>query len=186
MTPELATLLAAAVVMSVAGSFAPVFSGEAFIALTTLTQPPSHVLAIAIAVAVGQTIGKAVTFAAARAAIGRSGREQSLIRLMQRPLRWLVATPARPGTLREARTRLMPPSQAVRRVHAWADRAMAGTRARPVLLLSAGGGLPPLLPVTIYAARSPMNLATFTAYCATGRTLRMLAIAAAALSAAST
>lgn len=195
MSTGLLTLVAVALVMSVVGSFAPVFPGEAFIAVVAVANPLPDTIAVALAVAVGQTVGKALTFALARAAFTGLARPPAPMvgSVMPRGRSWpaldrahasAVAVRARGGVSVRVGAWWVPVRRSLARLHTWADASMAGRAALPVVLLSATIGLPPLLAVTLYASRSPMRLATFAACCASGRTLRTLAVAAAALSVA--
>ncbi|WP_223305166.1 hypothetical protein, partial [Cellulomonas sp. B6] len=67
MTGLVLGLVATGLVMSLVGSFAPVFAAEAYVVGVALTQPADVALAVAGAVVVGQTLGKAAVLASVRA-----------------------------------------------------------------------------------------------------------------------
>jgi hypothetical protein len=59
-------------------------------------------------------------------------------------------------------------------VVAWLDRPAL---AAPVLLLSAVVGFPPLLLVSVYAARTSMSALVFALVCLAGRSVRFVLVA---------
>jgi hypothetical protein len=176
MTTIVLVLVATGLLMSVVGSFAPVFAAEAYVVAVALAQPLGVTLAVAAAVVAGQTLGKLVVLRTARSARLRGGRWTD---------RWarLVRTRARLAWLRERgrgsrRVRLAGWfRRRVAPVDRWTIDAMARPQAPLVVALSGAVGLPPLLVVTVYAGRSRMSATWFAAACAAGRGARMLTLA---------
>jgi hypothetical protein len=111
---------------------------------------------LGIAAALGQTGGKLLIFLGTRGVV-RSERLQAWSRKRARK-------PKRFVWLRSANRRLI----------ALLDRPALATT---VVFLSAALGLPPLLLVSVYAARTPMSAITFTAVCLLGRAIRFALIA---------
>ena len=171
MTTIALVLVATGLLMSVVGSFAPVFVAEAYVVAVAIAQPVGVALAVAAAVVVGQTLGKLVVLRFASSARLRAGWwrtrwAERWARLEREPRRvawWARLT----GWFRR---RVAP-------VDRWTVDAMARPRAPLVVALSGAVGLPPLLVVTVYAARSTMSTAWFAAGCAAGRGARMLTLA---------
>ncbi|MBT0993870.1 hypothetical protein KIN34_06165 [Cellulomonas sp. DKR-3] len=167
-------LVATGLLMSVVGSFAPVFVAEAYVVAVAVAQPVGVALAVAAAVVVGQTLGKLVVLVCARAAppADGAGRRAWLDRLRARTERWRAARagsgPARAGGWLRRH---------VASVDRWTVDAMARPRAPLVVAVSGAVGLPPLLVVTVYAGRSTMPTSWFAAACAAGRGARMLTLA---------
>ncbi|GEM_PF-6513920 len=190
MTSGLLGLVLVALVMSVAGSFAPVFCAEAFVGVVAAGHPAGHAVAVALAAAAGQTAGKTMVLLAARSASGRCAPAGWVVpggRLLARSgPRRSAATGARGARASAVATAVRVPVRALAWAHARAARAVDGPAARPVVLLSGAVGLPPLLAVTLYASGSPMRVRAFVAWCGSGRAVRMLAVAGAAWAAAGT
>jgi len=181
-------------------AFVPAIPIEAYLvaAITTTGADP---VAMGIAAGLGQTVGKLVTFQAARGVIrssrlrrslaGRTGPPGSgspesspLGRAWAGTRRRLAVTCER---LAAAVRRTVPPalgrwSRAVvrsagaasKRLIILLDRpAVAG----PTVFLSALLGIPPLLVTSVYAAGTRMSATTFGVVCFAGRSVRFIAIA---------
>ena len=140
--------LAGAVGYGFVSAFAPVLPAEPYLAAMVATVGTAAV-PLGIAAAVGQTLGKLVIFLATRGVL-RSARLRS----------WLGRRRSSPGRFAA--------------VVAWLDRPAL---AAPVLLLSAVVGLPPLLLVSVYAARTSMSAPVFTLVCLAGRSVRFVLVA---------
>jgi membrane protein YqaA with SNARE-associated domain len=173
MTGLVLGLVATGLVMSLVGSFAPVFAAEAYVVGVALTQPADVALAVAGAVVVGQTLGKAAVLASVRAAPRWSwmrGVRVAVARGAHGPAggagAWWVGLAART-------TAWAGP------VHRWTADALGRPAAPLVVVLSGAVGLPPLLAVTLCAGSSRMRSGAFVAACAAGRGLRMGALAVA-------
>ncbi len=202
MTAAVLGLVVTGLVMSVVGSFAPVFAAEAYVVAVALAQPTEVALVVAAGVAAGQTAGKVVLLASARA----SSRWAWAVRVRSRTDAWTAwarpraddlpacgATVAhdRPGRAADGGPGRIPgrgPARllgvpvlraagALTPVHRWVVAAMARPGAPLVVALSGAVGLPPLLATTLYAGASTMRTASFVVACATGRTARMVALA---------
>ncbi|WP_087507796.1 hypothetical protein [Cellulomonas iranensis] len=169
MTGLVLGLVVTGLLMSLVGSFAPVFAAEAYVVGVALAQPPPVALAVAGAVVVGQALGKAAVLASVRAAprwpwvrgaraAAEHGRRGSGA--------WGVALAARTAAW----------TGPVRR---WTTEAMGRPSAPFVVVLSGAVGLPPLLAVTLCAGPSRMRLGSFVAACVAGRGVRMGALAVA-------
>jgi membrane protein YqaA with SNARE-associated domain len=150
----IAVLAAAAV--GLLSAFLPLTPAEPYlIAAVATTGAPA--VALGVAAAAGQTVGKVVIFLGARGAIRSPWLQHRLRR------RTPAASPP-PGWLRAAGARLVG----------------AMERPRPaigVLLLSAVTGFPPLLAVSVYLGRTPMRPVVFAATCLLGRTIRFVTVA---------
>ena len=173
MTGLVLVLVATGLLMSLVGSFAPVFAAEAYVVGVALAQPPGVALAVAGAVVVGQTLGKAAVLASVRSASRWSwarGVRAAVARGAHGPAE--VAGPWWAGLA--ART-----SAWAGPVHRWTAAAMGRPAAPLVVVLSGALGLPPLLAVTLCAGTSRMRGGAFVAACAAGRGLRMAALAVA-------
>lgn len=140
-------------------AFVPVTPVEPYlVALAAGGQP---MVAVGIAAAAGQTAGKLVIFLATRATL-RSGTVRGWAARIG--ARYSRRSPAEPGRLRVR----------LRRLTALLDRP---TLVVPTVLLSAVTGVPPLLAVSVHAARTRVSASAFALCCLTGRALRFLAIA---------
>lgn len=174
-------LLAAGLGVGVVSGLTPVLPAEAYVVAVALTHDRSLAVAVAAAVAVGQTAGKVVVFSAVRGA----GRSRWLGRLRARSGRGSVlVTDAPPSGDRPVPGRAR--NRAVARARTWLATASAACLAAlesragwAVVLLSAATGLPPLLAMTLVAGASSMRRTTFAAACLIGRTALFVAIAAA-------
>lgn len=173
MTGLVVGLVVTGLLMSLVGSFAPVFAAEAYVVGVALAQPPPVALAVAGAVVVGQTLGKAAVLASVRAAP-----------------RWAPVRAVRVAVARGAQGQaggadawwsgLAARTAAwVGPVQRWTARAMGRPSAPLVVVLSGAVGLPPLLAVTVCAGSSRMRGGAFVAACAAGRSVRMGALAVA-------
>jgi membrane protein YqaA with SNARE-associated domain len=153
-------------------AFVPVTPVEPYlVALAAGGQP---MVAVGIAAAAGQTAGKLVIFLATRATL-RSGTVRGWAsrlgaRYSRRP-RDSRRSRAEPGRLRAGPGRLR---TRLRRLTALLDRP---TLVVPTVLLSAVTGVPPLLAVSVHAARTRVSASMFALCCLAGRAIRFLAIA---------
>lgn len=159
-----------ALLMSLAGSFAPVFAAEAYVVGVALAQPTDVALLVAAAVVVGQTLGKVAVLGSVRTGARwrwvravRAGVARGVGHRHAAPAWWSAATAW-------TATWAAP-------VHRWTVDAMGRPAAPLVVVLSGAVGLPPLLVVTLCAGASTMRAAWFVVACATGRGVRMLALA---------
>jgi len=140
-----------------ASAFVPAIPIEPYLAGAVLTTSASG-LFLGIAAGVGQTAGKALIFLGTRGAV----RSAWLRSWLARRRKGRAGT----GTGRFAR--------AGRRLLDLLDQRWFAV---PVVLLSAVVGLPPLLLVSVYAARTRMGVLTFAAVCLVGRSARFVAVA---------
>ncbi|GAB7046868.1 hypothetical protein [Catenuloplanes indicus] len=154
----IAAVLAALVVGAVS-AILPITPVEPYLigVVAATDEPP---IPLGIAAGIGQTAGKLLLFGTVRGAV-RSERLRALI------ARKVPARPAGTG-----RTRVL--LERTRVVMQTLDRPR---QAVPILFASAFLGFPPLLLVTVYAARGPMSVTMFTAVCLAGRCARFVAIA---------
>jgi membrane protein YqaA with SNARE-associated domain len=147
------TAVLSAFAVALLSAFVPVTPVEPYlVALAAAGGKP--VVAAGVAAAVGQSAGKVLIFLGARATV-RSGPVR----------RWAArrASRARPG---RAKGRL-------RRLTALLDRPAL---VAPIVFLSAVTGVPPLLAVSVHAARTRVSAPVFTLCCLIGRTIRFLAV----------
>jgi len=125
----------------------PVFNAEAY-AVASVAVSPWLVVPIIVALALGQTAGKLLLFEAARR-----------------------------GSTRFRRVRKGPGHRSVR----WAHRIQQSLReprtAIPLVLTSAGLGLPPLAVVSVAAGAAGQRRSGFALMCFAGRTVRFTALA---------
>lgn len=146
------SVLAAAAV-GLLSAFLPFVPAEPYLiaAVATTGAPP---LAVGLAVAVGQTVGKILIFLGARGAFRSPWLRRRLAKKPKKPTgRWTAA-----GA----------------RLVALMDRP---TQTVGVLFASAVTGFPPLLAVSVYLGRTPMRPVVFGATCLVGRAVRFVAIA---------
>lgn len=186
--------------VALASAFVPAIPIEAYLvaAITTTGADP---VTLGIAAGVGQTVGKLLTFLAARGVIrssrlrrsqGRHGgslESESAERSL--PRRTWVRARRRTAVARERMTevlsRAVPPAigrwsrAAARPVRALSKRLIVlldrPVVAAPTVFLSALLGIPPLLVTSVYAAGTRMSATTFGAVCFLGRSIRFIAIA---------
>ncbi|MDN3241317.1 hypothetical protein [Glycomyces tritici] len=141
-------------------------------------------IALGIAAAVGQTLGKTTLFLGARGAF-RSARLRRWVEAAEERRDRRRADRSPEGAAAEGdgaastavRVRRGPLAALIafgRRLLALLDRP---SLAVPILLLSATTGLPPLMATSIYAAGTRINLPLFVAACLVGRSIRFIAIA---------
>jgi membrane protein YqaA with SNARE-associated domain len=131
--------------------------------VTAGDQPP---LPVSVAAAVGQTAGKVVIFLGTRAAL-RADR-------VRRLWAWVVRRYANPaGEPPRRRWWWHRLGQVGRRLTAVLDRP--GLVA-PTVLLSSVVGVPPLLVVSVHAARTRIAAPVFALCCLVGRTVRFFAL----------
>jgi membrane protein YqaA with SNARE-associated domain len=147
--------LVGAVLYGFASAFLPALPVEPYLAgmvaaLGTAAVP------LGVAAALGQTAGKLVIFLGTRGVL-RSERLRA----------WSSRHATKPKRFVWLRS-------ASRRLTAVLDRPALAT---PVVFLSAALGLPPLLLVSVYAARTPMSAITFTVVCLLGRAIRFVLVA---------
>jgi membrane protein YqaA with SNARE-associated domain len=149
-----------------ASAFIPAIPVEPYIVGLMATTEQNAVL-VGIAAGIGQTIGKLLIFLGVRGLI----RAPILQRWLGRRAKALPApepeTPTGGGVGTKIRT-------AGVKLTALLDRPALSA---PIVLLSATVGLPPLLLVSAYAARTRMTVGMFTATCLLGRSIRFVAIA---------
>jgi membrane protein YqaA with SNARE-associated domain len=157
----IAVLTAAAV--GLLSAFLPLTPAEPYLlaAVTTTGAPP---VALGVAAAAGQTVGKVLIFLGARGAIRSPW-------LHRQPSGRARTAPEPPGRLR---TTLARPKAAGARLVEVIDRPRQATG---VLLVSAVTGFPPLLATSVYLGRTPMRPAAFAATCFLGRMIRFVTIA---------
>jgi membrane protein YqaA with SNARE-associated domain len=146
-------------------AFVPVTPVEPYlVALAAGGQPT---VAVGIAAAAGQTAGKLVIFLGTRAAL-RSGTVRGwssrLAARYSRRSRFSRRSPAEPGRFRAG----------LRRLTALLDRPALVV---PTVLLSAVTGVPPLLAVSVHAARTRVSAPVFALCCLAGRAIRFVAVA---------
>ncbi|MEU8087216.1 hypothetical protein AB0B57_26830 [Micromonospora sp. NPDC049101] len=157
----IAVLMAAAV--GLLSAFLPFTPAEPYLiaAVTTTSTPP---VALGVAAAAGQTVGKVLIFLGARGAIRSTWLRQ---RLSGRP----TTAPRQPGRLG---TMLARPKAAGARLVEVLERPR---QSNGMLLVSAVTGLPPLLAASVYLGRTPMRPAAFALTCLLGRAIRFVTIA---------
>ncbi|MEU8328445.1 hypothetical protein [Micromonospora sp. NPDC048839] len=157
----IAVLVAAGV--GLLSAFLPFTPAEPYLIATvaTTSAPP---VALGMAAAAGQTVGKVLIFLGARGAIRSTWLQR---RLRGRP----PAAPARPGRLG---TMLARPKAAGARLVEVLERPHQSTG---MLLVSAVSGLPPLLAASVYLGRTPMRPVTFAVTCLLGRAIRFVTVA---------
>lgn len=140
---------ALAIVVGVVSALLPLVNAEAYVLIALTRTNVATSLAVAIALAVGQTMGKLLLFEAARRGTGR-----------------LHARLSRHGEGRTERWRC--------RVCSLMTRRRTGL---PTVLASASVGLPPLALVSLVAGASEQKRCEFGAVCLVGRTARFVALA---------
>lgn len=167
----------AALAVGLLSAFLPFTPAEPYLiaAVATTGAPP---VALGVAAAAGQTVGKLLIFLGSRGAIRSPWLRR---RLSRRPP---GASPP-PGQLGTMLAR--PKTVGARLGMILARLKAAGARlvevmerprqATGVLLVSAVTGFPPLLAASVYLARTPMRPLAFAATCLLGRTIRFVTIA---------
>lgn len=157
----IAVLAAAAV--GLLSAFLPFTPAEPYLlaAVATTGAPP---VALGVAAAAGQTVGKMVIFLGARGAIRSPWLQRRLHRTPSAP-------PKPPGRLGMILAR---PRAAGARLVEIVDRPRQATG---VLLVSAVTGFPPLLAASVYLGRTPMRPVAFAVTCLLGRTIRFVTTA---------
>jgi membrane protein YqaA with SNARE-associated domain len=140
--------LLGAVLYGFASAFVPVLPAEPYLAGMVATFGTAAV-PLGIAAAIGQTLGKLVIFLATRGLLRSSRLRSRLDRRHSSPGRFV-------------------------RLIALLDRPALAV---PVLLLSGVVGFPPLLLVSVYAARTSMSALVFAVVCFVGRSVRFVLIA---------
>jgi membrane protein YqaA with SNARE-associated domain len=127
---------------------------------------------LGIAAGLGQTIGKLLLFGTVRGAV----RSDYLRRVITRkvPVTAQVAGEDPPAVEAAAPKRGRALLERTRVVMQTLDQPR---QAVPILFASAFLGFPPLLLVTVYAARGPMPVGLFAAVCVVGRCARFVVIA---------
>lgn len=141
MTTLIATVLALAV--GLGSALMPLINAEAYALVTAAGASPSLVMLVVLALALGQTLGKAVLFEASR-----------------RGTRWLP------------KRRRQPSARAARwaeRVGGWLRSRRTGPA---VVLASAAAGVPPLAVVSIVAGAVGQRRSVFIPLCLLGRLTR--------------
>ncbi len=138
-----------AILVGVVSALLPLVNAEAYVLIAAARANVARTLGVAVALAVGQTVGKLVLFHVARRGSGR-----------------LHARLSRRGEGRAARWQ--------DRVCGLMTRRRTGL---PTVLASATVGLPPLALVSLVAGASTQRRWEFGAVCLVGRTARFAAIA---------
>ena len=195
----IATVVTTAAVAA-ASAFVPAIPIEAYL-VAVITTTGTDPVALGIAAGLGQTVGKLLTFLAARGVIRSSRLRRSLGQHTgppgsgstegSPPRRPCARTRRRLAVARERMaatlSRAVPPllkrwsraagrsaGAASKRLIILLDRPVV---AAPIVFLSALVGMPPLLVTSVYAAGTQMSAATFGAICLVGRSIRFIAIA---------
>lgn len=168
-----------AALTALVSAFFPITPVEPYlVALAAATEYSP--IALGIAAAVGQTIGKATLFLGARGALHserlRRWTEAAKERRERRRCDRAANVPVGGGTAVRARLRTPLDSLVAsgRRLLTLLHRPAL---AAPILLLSATTGFPPLMATSIYAAGTKINLPLFLTACVIGRSIRFIAIA---------
>jgi membrane protein YqaA with SNARE-associated domain len=159
----------ATVATGFASAFIPAIPVEPYIVGLMATTEQNAVL-VGIAAGIGQTVGKLLIFLGVRGLINAPILQRWLGRRAKASPPAESAEPETPtggGVGTKIRT-------AGVRLTALLDRPALSA---PIVLLSATVGLPPLLLVSAYAARTRMTVGMFTATCLLGRSIRFVAIA---------
>jgi membrane protein YqaA with SNARE-associated domain len=157
----IAVLAAAAV--GLLSAFLPFTPAEPYLIAAVATTGAAPV-ALGVAAAAGQTVGKVLIFLGARGAV----RSPWLQRRLSRRTPAASQPPGRLGTM------LARPKAAGARLVEVMERPR---QAIGMLLVSAVTGFPPLLAASVYLGRTPMRPAAFAATCLLGRTIRFVMIA---------
>ena len=157
MTAGVLSAVLSAFAVAALSAFVPVTPVEPYlVALAAGGQPT---VAVGIAAAAGQTAGKLVIFLATRATL-RSGTVRGWAARWGARFSRRSRSPAKPGRLRRLTALLDRPSLVV-----------------PTVLLSAVTGVPPLLAVSVHAARTRVSAPVFALCCLAGRAIRFVAVA---------
>ena len=142
-----------AVVTGTGSALLPVVNAEVYAVGAAGRSQPGLAMALVVCLALGQTLGKLVLFETARRGGGRVGR-------------WVARRETKRGERRPGRS---------------SGRIKEALRSRrtgdPLVLLSAGFGLPPLAAVTLAAGASGQRRWEFAALCLVGRTARFAVLA---------
>lgn len=143
----------------VVSAIVPIVNAETYVVTAQLST--AHALPLAIAVGVGQSIGKTVLFLGVR-----RGRDLPFVR------RHRTSAP-RPGA--------RPPGRVRRQTRLVIARllALVGTKrwGLPIVFLAASVGLPPVYAVSLLAGATSMALPWFFLTVLTGRVIRFVALA---------
>jgi uncharacterized membrane protein YdjX (TVP38/TMEM64 family) len=137
--------LLSALVLAAVSAFVPVTPVEPY--LVTLGAAGQPVVWVSLAAALGQTAGKVLIFVATRAAVRSERVRRFAARFARRS--------DRPGRMR--------------RLLGWLDRPALVV---PTILISAVTGVPPLLAVSVHAARTKVSAPVFAVCCLAGRAVR--------------
>ncbi|WP_371687549.1 hypothetical protein, partial [Micromonospora sp. KC721] len=152
----------AALGLSLVSAFVPALPIEPYVVGASALGGAA--LPVALVAAVGQTIGKVLILLAARGSLRNSALR-----------RWLDRRRAAAGERDRTRGGLR------RRLDHWGRAIEAAAQrpalAVPVVLLSAGVGLPPLLLITFCVAAAKTPVTVFAAACLVGRSTRFAALA---------
>ncbi len=142
-----------AVATGTGSALLPVLNAEVYAIGAAGHSQPALAGALVVAVALGQTLGKLLLFETARRGGGRLGR-------------WMTRRERARGEARSGR---------------WSTRITQALRSRrtgiPLVLVSAGLGLPPLAAVSLAAGASGQRRWEFALLCLLGRTARFAALA---------
>jgi membrane protein YqaA with SNARE-associated domain len=142
-----------AVATGTGSALLPVVNAEVYAVAAAGRSRPGLAVALVVCLAAGQTLGKLLLFETARRGGGRLGR-------------WAARRETERGGRRSGR---------------WSRRITEALRSRrtgnPLVLLSAGLGLPPLAAVSLAAGASGQRRWEFGALCLLGRTARFAVLA---------
>lgn len=161
----------AALLVGAVSAIVPVTPVEPYlIGVVAATSVPA--IPLGIAAGLGQTIGKLLLFGTVRGAV----RSDYLRRIITRkvPVTAQVAGEDPPAVEAVAPKRGRALLERTRVVMQTLDHPR---QAIPILFASAFLGFPPLLLVTVYAARGPMSMPLFAGICLTGRCARFVVVA---------
>ncbi len=159
----------ATVVTSFASAFIPAIPVEPYI-VGLMATTEQHAVAVGLAAGIGQTAGKLLIFLGVRGLI----RAPVLQRWLSRRAKTLPVPESESETPSGGSGVLTKIRTAGVRLTAQLDRPALSA---PIVLLSATVGMPPLLLVSVYAARTRMTAGLFAATCLLGRSIRFIAIA---------
>jgi membrane protein YqaA with SNARE-associated domain len=142
-----------AVATGAGSALLPVVSAEVYAVGEAGRSQPALAVTLVVCLAAGQTLGKLLLFETARRGGGPLGR-------------WVARRETERGARRSGR---------------WRHRITEALRSRrtgiPLVLLSAGLGLPPLAAVSLAAGASGQRRWEFGALCLLGRTVRFAVLA---------
>ncbi|GIF78002.1 hypothetical protein [Asanoa siamensis] len=150
--------LAATVLVGFISAFVPVVPIEPYV-VGLIATTSEHPVPVGVAAAVGQTAGKILIFLGARGLIRTAALRNWVTKRAQ----------TKPGTAAASKIK-----QGGSRLLTLLDHPVTQG---PIVLLSAAVGVPPLLVVSVWAARTRMGMGLFSGVCLLGRAIRLIAIA---------